>query len=97
MPKKAEPTGFGTKLRELRETAGLSQQELADKIGFHKLSVAKIEQGVREPVWATVLALAEALSVSTEEFRKPAALTAKRHPGRPPTKDEPQRPDRRQK
>lgn len=85
MPKKAEPTGFGLKLKELREAAGLSQQELADRIGFHKLSVAKIEQGIREPTWSSVKAISEALGVSCEAFNQPAATDSKPSgPGRPP-------------
>lgn len=88
MPKsREEPTGFGERLRQVREGAGLTQQELADRIGFHKLSVAKLEQGIREPTWATVLALADALSVSTEVFRPKDGAAEPRGRGRP-RKDE---------
>lgn len=83
MPKKAEPTGFGPRLKELREAAGLSQQALADKIDFHKLSVAKLEQGVREPTWSTVKALADALGVTCEAFNKPALSASEPRRGRP--------------
>jgi transcriptional regulator with XRE-family HTH domain len=86
MPKKAEPTGFASRLKELRENAGLTQDELAQRAGLYKFSVAKLEQGVREPVWSTVLALARALGVnclaftdeetSDEEQRKKGQTTA---------------------
>jgi transcriptional regulator with XRE-family HTH domain len=68
MPKKAEPTGFGIRLKELREAAGLTQDELAERAGLYKFSVAKLEQGVREPVWSTVLTLAAALGVNCLAF-----------------------------
>src|SRR5579883_964244 len=68
MPKRTESTGFAARLKELRERAGLSQDELADRADLYKFSVAKLEQGVREPTWATVLNLAHALGVSVEAF-----------------------------
>lgn len=86
---KKKSTGFGPCLRELRETAGLSQAQLAERAGMHLHGVTKLEQGYREPSWATVLALAKALGVSTEAFAGcDAALAqgrAKAKPrGRPP-------------
>jgi transcriptional regulator with XRE-family HTH domain len=54
---------FAAKLKRLRETAGLSQPQLAERAGMNRFGVAKLEQGVREPSWATVQALAKALGV----------------------------------
>jgi transcriptional regulator with XRE-family HTH domain len=68
MPKKAEPTGFARRLKQLREAAGLTQEELAERAGMYKFSVAKLEQEVREPTWATVLTLAKVLGVSVAAF-----------------------------
>jgi len=68
MPKKAAPTGFSSRLKELREAADLTQEGLAARAGLYKFSVAKLEQGVREPTWATVLALASALGVECGAF-----------------------------
>jgi DNA-binding XRE family transcriptional regulator len=84
MPKKAEPTGFGQRLKELREAAGLTQQELAEKVGFHKLSIAKLEQGIREPTWSSVKALGEALGINCDEFSRPASSVCDPRRGRPP-------------
>jgi transcriptional regulator with XRE-family HTH domain len=101
MPKKAEPTGFGSRLKELREAAGLSQQQLADKIGFHRFSVAKLEQGVRGPTWSTVKALSEALGVPCDAFSQPAVSLEKSARGRPakpkPSAAAPKRPRGRPK
>jgi transcriptional regulator with XRE-family HTH domain len=85
MPKKAEqPTGFGGKLKELRQSAGLTQQQLAQRAGFHGFTVAKLEQGLQEPSWPTVLALAGALGVGVEAFVGNGEETAARPgPGRP--------------
>ena len=66
-------TGFAARLRELREAAGLSQQALADAAGMNVWGVAKLEQGKREPGWATVLDLAAALGVAPNDFAPPAA------------------------
>jgi transcriptional regulator with XRE-family HTH domain len=61
-------SGFGFRLRELREAASLSQEALAQRAGMHRFGIAKLERGEREPVWATVRALARALGVSCSAF-----------------------------
>ncbi len=70
MPKKIEPTGFAQRLKQLREAAGLTQDALADKAGLYKFSIAKLEQGVREPTWGTVQVLARALGVACAAFEE---------------------------
>jgi DNA-binding XRE family transcriptional regulator len=65
-----EPTGFGARLKVLREAAGLSQPELAEKAGCHKFTVSKMERGTQEPAWPLVLTLCDALGVTCEEFRR---------------------------
>jgi transcriptional regulator with XRE-family HTH domain len=81
-------TPFGARLRELREQAGLTQQQLAERAGIHKLTVAKFEQGLREPGWSTVQALVDALGVSCDALRQAPALQGTRKRGRPPTPKE---------
>jgi transcriptional regulator with XRE-family HTH domain len=78
--------GFAARLRELREAAGLTQAQLAERAGLHKLTVAKLEQGIREPSWATVLVLSDALGLECTAFKtEPTAgnPTGKRPRGRP--------------
>ncbi len=65
---KKQPTTFGSRLRELREKAGLSREQLAQRAGMHKFGVAKLERGDREPSWASVQALARALGVKCDDF-----------------------------
>jgi transcriptional regulator with XRE-family HTH domain len=61
-------TPFARRLRQLRDAAGLTQTQLAEKAGLHRQGIAKLETGEREPAWATVQALAGALGVGCSEF-----------------------------
>ena len=66
---------FADKLKTLREAAGLTQGQLAKRAGLHLGAIFKLEQGVRDPSWATVQALANALGVDCQVFedqKKPA-------------------------
>ena len=65
---KKKTTGFAARLRELRTKAGLSQAALAERAELHLHGITKLEQGEREPSWATVQALAAALEVTCEAF-----------------------------
>lgn len=47
----------------------MTQQELADKAGIHRVALAKLEGGTNSPSWETVVKLCEALGVSCEVFR----------------------------
>src|SRR5947209_183999 len=85
MPKKAEPTGFDRRLKELREAAGLTQDQLAERAGLYKFSVAKLEQGIREPTWTTVLTLAKVLGVSVSAFAAEGESVAEGHAPAPAT------------
>src|SRR5262245_10361830 len=79
---------FGLRLKQLREAAGLTQPQLAEKAGLSKGGIANLEQGIREPAWSTVLLLAEALGVDCRAFQEaPAADVKPRGRGRPPKPD----------
>jgi transcriptional regulator with XRE-family HTH domain len=75
------PSGFGVKLRELREARGLSRAELAALTGLHHNTLVKIEFGDREPQWPSVLALCEALGVKVQVFVPKRRKSAKRKRG----------------
>ncbi len=51
-------------LRRARELAALTQAELADKAGIHRVSLANLERGAVGALPRTVRALAEALDCS---------------------------------
>jgi transcriptional regulator with XRE-family HTH domain len=55
---------FGQALRQSRESAGLSQEELAHLANVDRTFVSRAERGVCQPALATVLLLAGALKVS---------------------------------
>ena len=64
-----ETREFSERLRELREKAGLSQGELADKVGVNFTYLSKIESGVKPPPSEQViLRLAEVLDADRDEL-----------------------------
>lgn len=71
-----------SEIRRLRELLGISQAELADKIGVNQSFVSKLERGESPRLGADVLfALCDALNVTCQHFREHIAAS-----GRPPTK-----------
>jgi transcriptional regulator with XRE-family HTH domain len=59
------PSSFGAVLQRLRRTAGLSQQELAERAGLSLRGIADLERGARRnPYPATVRRLMQALDLN---------------------------------
>ena len=54
------------RLEELRKTANLSQQQLADRVGVSQSMIARIEAGERDPRTDIKIKLATFFSVSVE-------------------------------
>jgi transcriptional regulator with XRE-family HTH domain len=59
---------FGAVLREKREAAGISQEQLADHAGLHRTYVSLIERGKRTASIEVVRRVALALGVSMAEL-----------------------------
>jgi transcriptional regulator with XRE-family HTH domain len=57
-------TRFGRAVRELRETQGWSQEQLAENADLNRSYLGEVERGVKTPSLATVEKLAFALQVS---------------------------------
>jgi len=55
---------FGTRLRSLRERAGLSQAEFAEKIGTDQNTLSRWERSLAEPPVKMLQAIAFALNLS---------------------------------
>lgn len=55
-------------LRETRLAAGLTQKEIAEKVGICYQAYAHYESGRREPSLSTVLELARVLNISVESL-----------------------------
>jgi len=54
---------LGNAIRNLRETAGLSRQELADRAGISESAIARLERGQASPAVATLELLAKGLGL----------------------------------
>lgn len=57
---------LGQKLAELRKKKGLSQYEMADRLGVSRGKLANYEQGSRQPDFDTLSKLADFFDVSTD-------------------------------
>ena len=55
---------FGTRIRELRMTLGLSQEAFADRCGFARTYMSRIETGGANPSINAIKVLADALGLS---------------------------------
>lgn len=54
---------FGLRFRSLRKAAGLSQEEFADKCGFARSYMSRIERGAANPSLDAIETLAAGLKV----------------------------------
>lgn len=54
---------FGRAIREIREEAGLTQEQVADAGGLHSTAISHLEAGRRNPKLGTVKAVARGLGV----------------------------------
>ena len=58
----------GQRIRELRRSEGLSQEELAEKIGISSKYLSSIERGKENPTFDTFIKLAAALNIDLTEI-----------------------------
>lgn len=59
---------FGKKLKEIRKSKNMTQQDLAELCDLHPTSIGMIEAGKRTPSFATVELLAHKLNVEYVDF-----------------------------
>lgn len=57
---------FGTTLKELRQRAGLTQKQLADKLWLSKATVSYYEQSLRYPSPEILIKLSKIFHVSSD-------------------------------
>ncbi|MFE7516138.1 helix-turn-helix domain-containing protein [Streptomyces sp. NPDC057540] len=55
-------------MRELRAEAGLSQDQLADRVGMERRSIQRYERGERDPRFTDLVLIADALEVSVAQL-----------------------------
>lgn len=59
---------FAQRLRKIRQAKGLTQRELAKLVGCEVVLISRYERGEGLPKFDTLVTLAEALHVSTDEL-----------------------------
>ncbi len=59
---------IGTKIKNLREKAGMTQTELASKLGLSKSIVSAYEKGIRNPSFKILPQLAKTFNVTELYF-----------------------------
>jgi HTH-type transcriptional regulator, competence development regulator len=67
-----EIENFGKRLREIRTKQKLSQLDLEIKSGINRTEISKIENGLKNIEFFTIVKLAEALEVEMNELFKRA-------------------------
>ena len=76
--------GIGKRIRDARKAAGLTQEELAERMGTSSVAVAQWETGRRNPKMGTVSKLAAALGVDVAELVPELKTLLKEKPEPPP-------------
>lgn len=57
---------FGRRLRQIREERGLTQKQLAEKIGLTERGIQRYEAGDREPAFRVILSILDNIDVSAD-------------------------------
>jgi len=60
--------GFGQRVRELRTSQGLSQEAFADKCGFVRTYMSRIETGTANPSLDAAKVIADGLGMTLSEL-----------------------------
>ena len=60
--------GFGQRIRELRTSQGFSQEAFADKCGFVRTYMSRIETGTANPSLDATKVLADGLGMTLSEL-----------------------------
>ncbi len=78
--KKITPrTALGMRIKELRVAGEMTQEELADRAGFFRTYMSRLETGAANPTFDALLALATALGVAPAAlFEQPTPESPKR-------------------
>ena len=63
-----DTVSLGSRIREIREAHGLTQEELAAKTGISIKHLSVLERGLKEPRLSTFLAIVKALGTTPNEL-----------------------------
>lgn len=61
-------SALGARIKALRQTAGITQAQLAHGAGMGRVTLARIESGTQSPRFQTLIAIAEALRVPVQDL-----------------------------
>jgi len=67
MPRKSEPT-LSNSIRDLRASALLTQQDLADRVGVTRQTIVALEKGAYTPSLALAIRIARLFGKPVEEI-----------------------------
>lgn len=67
-PRSPDHAALGQAVEELRREAGLTQEELADRMNTESPTVGKLERGVANPTFSSLLRVARGLSIELSEI-----------------------------
>lgn len=59
---------YGNYIKERRQKMGLTQEEVAQKLGISQVAYGRYELGAREPNFSLILKIAEVLNFNPGEF-----------------------------
>lgn len=60
--------GYGNYIKERRQNLGLTQEDVANKLGISQVAYGRYELGTREPNFSLILKIAEILQFNPGEF-----------------------------
>jgi transcriptional regulator with XRE-family HTH domain len=75
-------TRVGQRIAELREAAGLTQAETAERVEMTVSNYQRVEHGLQNLTIRTMVTIAQVLEVTVAQFFEPTR-SRKRPPGRP--------------
>lgn len=58
--------GIGKRIKDVRESKGLTQTAIGEKCGFQKSTISKIEKGIQSPSFENIVDISKALDVRPE-------------------------------
>ncbi len=88
MPRRTEPTAeqeqviLGRALRALRTKAGMTQEQVAERLEVDPTFIGRLERGQRGAHWRTIRRILAAIDASTSDFAREIDA-AERHQRRP--------------
>ena len=69
---------FNEKLRECREEAGLTQDDIAERLSLTRQAISKWERGINEPDIETIVQLADMYNVTIDQLLRADLSIVKR-------------------